>query len=112
MDYKSSKAPKNTVTRDINQLTEPVGNVYETVAIIAKRANQIAVDLKTELSKKLQEFASTNDSLDEIFENREQIEISRFYEKLPKPSLIATQEFRDGKIYYRNPAKDTQDDLL
>ena len=70
------------------------------------------MDLKTELSKKLQEFASTNDSLDEIFENREQIEISRFYEKLPKPSLIATQEFRDGKIYYRNPAKDTQDDLL
>jgi DNA-directed RNA polymerase subunit K/omega len=112
MDYKKTNAPTTTVTQDVLDLCEDTGNIYESVAIIAKRANQIAVDLKTELSKKLQEFASTNDSLDEIFENREQIEISRFYEKLPKPSLIATQEFRDGKIYYRNPAKDTQDDLL
>lgn len=112
MDYKKTNAPTNTVTQDILDLCEDTGNIYESVAIIAKRANQISVDLKTELSKKLQEFASTNDNLDEIFENREQIEISRFYEKLPKPSLIATQEFRDGKIYYRNPAKDTQDDLL
>ena len=77
------------------------------MAIIAKRANQISVDIKSELSKKLQEFASSNDNLDEVFENREQSEISRFYEKLPKPSLIATQEFREGKIYYRNPAKDS-----
>lgn len=112
MDYKKTNAPTTTVTQDVLDLCEDTGNIYESVAIIAKRANQIGVDLKTELSKKLQEFASTNDSLDEIFENREQIEISRFYEKLPKPSLIATQEFRDGKIYYRNPAKDTQDDLL
>ena len=112
MDYKKTNAPTTTVTQDVLDLCEDTGNIYESVAIIAKRANQIAVDLKTELSKKLQEFASTNEWLDEIFENREQIEISRFYEKLPKPSLIATQEFRDGKIYYRNPAKDTQDDLL
>lgn len=112
MDYKKTNAPTNTVTQDILDLCEETGNIYESVAIIAKRANQISVDLKAELSKKLQEFASTNDNLDEIFENREQIEISRFYEKLPKPSLIATQEFRDGKIYYRNPSKETQDDLL
>ena len=100
------------MTQDVLDLCEDTGNIYESVAIIAKRANQIAVDLKAELSKKLQEFASTSDNLDEVFENREQIEISRYYEKLPKPSLIATQEFRDGKIYFRNPAKDNQDDLL
>lgn len=112
MDYKKTNAPTTTVTQDILDLCEDTGNIYESVAIIAKRANQISVDLKTELSKKLQEFASTSDNLDEIFENREQIEISRYYEKLPKPSLIATQEFRDGKIYYRNPSKETQDELL
>ena len=112
MDYKKTNAPVNTVTQDILDLCEETGNIYESVAIIAKRANQISVDLKAELSKKLQEFASTSDNLDEVFENREQIEISRYYEKLPKPSLIATQEFRDGKIYYRNPSKDSQDDLL
>ncbi|WP_444327507.1 DNA-directed RNA polymerase subunit omega, partial [Paraprevotella clara] len=71
-----------------------------------KRANQISLDIKNELSKKLQEFASVSDNLDEVFENREQIEISRFYEKLPKPSLIATQEFVEGKIYFRNPLKE------
>ena len=107
MDYKKTTAPTTTVTQNILDLCEETGNIYESVAIIAKRANQISVDIKSELSKKLQEFASSNDNLDEVFENREQIEISRFYEKLPKPSLIATQEFRDGKIYYRNPAKDS-----
>ncbi len=109
MDYKKTNAPTNTVTRDVLDLCEDTGNIYESVAIIAKRANQISADLKVELSKKLQEFASTNDNLDEVFENREQIEISRFYEKLPKPSLIATQEFIDGKIYYRNPVKEEED---
>ena len=104
MDYKKSNAPTNTVTQNIMELCEDTGNIYESVAIIAKRANQISSDLKSEISKKLQEFASTNDNLDEVFENREQIEISRFYEKMPKPSLIATQEFRDGKVYFRNPA--------
>ena len=81
------------------------GNIYESVAIIAKRANQISVEIKQDLSKKLSEFASYNDSLDEVFENREQIEISRFYEKLPKPTLLATQEFLDGNIYWRDPSK-------
>ena len=106
MDYKKTNAPTNTVTRDIMDLCDETGNIYESVAIIGKRANQIALDIKNELSKKLQEFASVSDNLDEVFENREQIEISRFYEKLPKPSLIATQEFVEGKIYFRNPLKE------
>ena len=107
MDYKKSKAPVNTVTRNIMDLCQETGNIYESVAIIAKRANQISADIKQELSKKLSEFASTQDNLDEVFENREQIEISRFYEKLPKATLMATQEFIDGKIYYRNPSKES-----
>ena len=101
MDYKNSKAPKNTVTRDVNQLMEPVGNVYETVAIIAKRANQISAGIKRELDAKLQDFSIPQDNLEETFENREQIEISRKYERLPKPSLMATQEFIDGELVYR-----------
>ena len=95
----------DTVTRNLRDLWEPTGNIYESVAIIAKRANQISVEIKQDLSKKLSEFASYNDSLDEVFENREQIEISRFYEKLPKPTLLATQEFLDGNIYWRDPSK-------
>ena len=106
MDYKKTNAPTNTVTRDIMDLCDETGNIYESVAIIGKRANQISLDIKNELSKKLQELASVSDNLDEVFENREQIEISRFYEKLPKPSLIATQEFVEGKIYFRNPLKE------
>ncbi len=106
MDYKKTNAPTNTVTRDIMDLCDETGNIYESVAIIGKRANQISLDIKNELSKKLQEFASVSDNLDEVFENCEQIEISRFYEKLPKPSLIATQEFVEGKIYFRNPLKE------
>lgn len=106
MDYKRSNAPTNTVTRDMMELCQDTGNIYETVAIIGKRANQIAVEMKTDLSKKLQEFASYNDNLEEVFENREQIEISRYYEKLPKPTLIAAQEYKEGKVYFRNPAKE------
>ena len=106
MDYKKRNAPTNTVTRDIMVLCDETCNIYDCVAIIGKRANQISLDIKNELSKKLQEFASVSDNLDEVFENREQIEISRFYEKLPKPSLIATQEFVEGKIYFRNPLKE------
>ena len=106
MDYKKTNAPTNTVTRNLMELCEDTGNIYETVSIIGKRANQIAAEMKNDLSKKLQEFASYNDNLEEVFENREQIEISRFYEKLPKPSLIATQEFVEGKIYVRNPLKE------
>ncbi len=107
MDYKKTNAATNTVTRNIMDLCDETGNIYESVAIIGKRANQISVDIKNELSKKLQEFASVSDSLDEVFENREQIEISRYYEKLPKPTLIATQEFIEGKVYFRNPSKET-----
>lgn len=108
MDYKKTNAPTNTVTRDLMELCEDNGNIYETVAIIGKRANQIAVEMKNDLSKKLQEFASYNDNLEEVFENREQTEISRYYEKLPKPTLIATQEYIEGKLYYRNPAKEKE----
>ncbi len=108
MDYKKTNAPTNTVTRNMMDLCEDTGNVYETVAIIGKRANQIGLEMKNELSKKLQEFASYNDNLEEVFENREQIEISRYYEKLPKPTLIATQEYLEDKVYYRNPAKEKE----
>ena len=98
MDYKRSNAPLNTVTRDVIKLSADTGNVYETVCIIAKRANQIAVEMKHDLEKKLQEFATLNDNLEEVSENREQIEISRYYEKLPKPVLIATQEYIEGNV--------------
>ena len=108
MDYKKTNAPSNTITRNMVELCEDTGNEYETVAIIGKRANQIAVEMKNDLSKKLQEFASYNDNLEEVFENREQIEISRYYEKLPKPTLIAAQEYEEGKVYYRNPAKEKE----
>ena len=106
MDYRKTNAPTNTITRDMIKLCDQTGNVYETVAIIAKRANQISVEMKQDLEKKLQEFASVNDNLEEVFENREQIEISRYYEKLPKPTLIAAIEFEDGMVYFRNPAKE------
>nr|WP_320118671.1 DNA-directed RNA polymerase subunit omega [uncultured Marinifilum sp.] len=92
----------------MTELSEDVGNVYESVMIMAKRSNQIAVELKSELNKKLQEFASYTDNLEEVFENREQIEISKYYERLPKPTLIAVEEFINGDIYYRNPAKETK----
>lgn len=105
MDYKKTNAPLNTVTRDMIQLSEDTGNVYETVAIIAKRANQIAGEMKHDLDKKIKEFESLNDTLEEVSENREQIEISRFYEKLPKPTLIAAQEYQEHRILFRNPAK-------
>lgn len=108
MDYKKSKAPVNTVTRNIMDLCQGTDNIYESVAIIGKRANQISVQIKEDLSKKLAEFASYNDSLEEVFENREQIEISRYYEKLPKPTLLATQEFVEGKVYWRDPMRDVQ----
>ena len=106
MDYKKSNAPSNTITRDMMSLSKDTGNIYETVRIIGKRANQIGVEMKQDLDRKLQEFASYSDNLEEVFENREQIEISRYYEKLPKPTLIAAQEYEEGKIYYRNPNKE------
>jgi DNA-directed RNA polymerase subunit K/omega len=94
-------ANPSIITRDLTGLSKEVGNIYETVAIISKRSRQIATNLKEELNSKLAEFASTVDNLEEIFENREQIEISRFYERLPKPTIIATEEFTDGKVLYR-----------
>ena len=110
MDYKKSKAPVNTVSRNIMDLCNDTENIYESVSIIAKRANQISMQIKEDLSKKLAEFASYNDSLEEVFENREQIEISRYYEKLPKPTLLATEEFIDNQVYFRDPSKDKIDE--
>lgn len=106
MDFKQSKAPTNTITRDMNKLVEPVGNVYETVAIIAKRANQISASLKKELDSKLQDFSTPQDSVDETYENQEQIEISRTYECLPKPTLLATEEFVENDLVYKSSNKD------
>ncbi len=106
MDFKKTNAPTNTVTRNMVDFVQETGNVYESVAIMGKRANQISVEMKDELKQKLEEFSSSTDNLEEMFENREQIEISRYYERLPKPTLIAAKEFEDGKIYHRNPATD------
>lgn len=105
MDYRKSNAPVTTITRNIDLMTSDTGNIYETVIIVSRRSNQIAVEMKQELNKKLEEFASYSDNLEEVFENREQIEISKFYERLPKPTLIALQELEDGKIFHRNPEK-------
>ena len=108
MDYKKTTASDNVITREMIKLGEATGNVYETVRIIGKRANEISVEIKQDLGKKLQEFSSTVDSLEEIFENREQIEISRYFERIPKPTLIATEEFLHDEVYYRNPAKEKE----
>ncbi len=107
MDFKKTNAPTNTVTRDMQDFRDKTGNVYESIAIMGKRANQISVEIKEELKKKLDEFSSSSDNLEEVFENREQIEISRYYERLPKPTLIATQEFMEDKVYYRNPLRES-----
>jgi DNA-directed RNA polymerase subunit K/omega len=101
MDTKKTNVPVSTTTRDISQLSSEIGNVYETTMIIAKRANQIAAEVKQELNRKLEEFSDYSDNLEETFENREQIEISRYYERQPKPTLVAIQELVDNKIYYR-----------
>ncbi|MBO7597851.1 MAG: DNA-directed RNA polymerase subunit omega [Bacteroidales bacterium] len=104
MDYKKNNAPTSIITRDCGVLESKTGNLYETVVVASKRADQIGVDLKTELNKKLEEFASYTDNLEEIFENREQIEISKFYERLPKPTLLALQEILEDKINFRIPS--------
>lgn len=107
MDYHKTTAPTTTVTRDMIKLChDNKDNVYETVMVIAKRANQISNQMKQDLEKKLEEFSALTDNLEEVFENREQIEISRFYEKLPKPTLIATQEYLDDQIYHKNPSRE------
>ncbi|MBU1369764.1 MAG: DNA-directed RNA polymerase subunit omega [Bacteroidetes bacterium] len=109
MDFKRIKTDTTAVTRQKDQFYEETGNIYETVAILAKRANQISVDLKEELNNKIAEFSSSSDNLEEVFENREQIEIAKFYERLPKPSLIAIHEFLTKEIYHRNPHKEESD---
>jgi DNA-directed RNA polymerase subunit K/omega len=108
MDFKKTKAPASTITRDLKQIESITGNTYEAVIIAAKRSNQISVEIKQELDRKLEEFASYTDNLEEVFENREQIEISKYYEKLPKSTLIALQEMEENEIYFRNPHKEQQ----
>lgn len=105
------KVPSNTITRDIKYLAEPTGNIYETVVLLYKRANQIALAEKKELAKKLEDFRTDRDTMDEVFENREQIEISKYYEKLPKPDLIAISEFEDGELYYRMEGSGNEDEM-
>ena len=94
------------ITRDLSELSKPTGNIYESVAIISKRAKQISTTMKEELNNKLAEFASTVDNLEEIFENREQIEISKFYERMPKPTNVATEEFLNDEVMFRNPEEE------
>jgi DNA-directed RNA polymerase subunit K/omega len=110
MEIKKIKTESTAVTRRMQDFTKGTGNVYETVVILAKRANQIGLDLKEELNKKISEFSSSSDNLEEVFENKEQIEIAKYYEKLPKPTLMAIQEFLEEKIYHRNPVKESQKD--
>jgi len=109
MDFKKIDAPVNTTTIDRNKVDAPTDNIYEAISIVAKRAGQINGEIKKELLEKLDEFATYNDSLDEIFENKEQIEVSKFYEKLPKPQSLAIQEWLDDKIYYRNTKEDIEE---
>jgi len=111
MDFKKVRTETTVVTRQKDQFYQGTGNIYETVAILTKRANQIAAEMKEELNKKIEEFATNNDSLEEVFENREQIEIAKFYERLPKPTLIAIHEFLNNEIYFRNPHKEVQDEF-
>lgn len=103
MDYKDTEAAISTITYNKNEIEAPTENIYEAISIIAKRANQINADLKKELVDKLDEFATYNDSLEEVFENKEQIEVSKFYERLPKPTAIAVEEWLNDKVYHRTP---------
>jgi DNA-directed RNA polymerase subunit K/omega len=102
----STSTTNNVETRDLNELKKRTGNLYESISIIGKRANQINISLKEELHNKLEEFASHTDSLEEIHENKEQIEISRAYERMPNPALLATQEFMEDKVYFRKNEND------
>lgn len=103
MDYKKSKVDTLAVTRDVEILESKTGNIYESVSILSKRANQISLEMKEELNNKISEFVSSNDNLEEVFENKEQIEIARYYEHLPKPTLISVHEFQNDEVYFRNP---------
>lgn len=103
---KPSNAAKTTVTRDVSKLDREIGNIYETVALLGKRANQISVSIKEELNAKLEEFAVSGENLEEVYENREQIEVSKHYERMPKPGALAIQELLEGKLYYRRTNED------
>ena len=111
MDYKKIKTETVAVTRNIEDFTKGTNNVYETVAILSKRSNQISLEMKEELNQKISEFATTTDNLEEVFENREQIEIAKFYEHLPKPTLIAIHEYLNQEVHFRNPHKEHQEDF-
>jgi DNA-directed RNA polymerase subunit K/omega len=102
VDYKKSEAPRTTTTQNFNNIDAATGNLYESITILAKRSEQISAELKEELLQKLSEFATPTEGLEEVFENKEQIEVSRFYERLPKATLISIQEWLDGEIYHRN----------
>lgn len=108
MDYKRTKAKSTTITRDLINFEKGTENIYESIVVIGKRSNQISQEIKQELNQKLDEFASYTDNLEEVFENREQIEVSKYYERLPKPTLIAVQEFLEDKIYFRKPEEETE----
>jgi DNA-directed RNA polymerase subunit K/omega len=108
MDIKKLKIETTTITRNMSELNDPTDNIYESVAIIAKRANQIGQEIKEELNSKIEEFATPSDNLEEVFENREQIELAKYYENLPKPTLIATNEFLKDQIFSRNPMKEKE----
>ena len=107
-DIKRSKTETNTITRNTSEFAKVTGNIYEATSIISKRANQISLVIKEELNAKLSEFISASDTLEEIFENREQIEVAKHYERLPKSTLVAIEEFENGKIYFRNPSKENK----
>ena len=106
MDNKTKKVPTNTITRDTKNLAAPTGNIYETVVVLYKRANQIALAEKKELNKKLEDFRNERDTMDEVFENKGQIEISKYYEKQPKPDLVAISEFENGDLFYRKAGEE------
>lgn len=109
INYKESKAPDTTITRDLSEIDNVTGNIYESIVVVSKRANQISLKMKEELNSKLAEFATSSDNLDEVFENREQIEISKFYESLPKPNSLAMEEFLSDGTYFRKPDTESED---
>ena len=111
MDFKKINTETTCVTRQKDQFYIGTGNIYETVAIMAKRSDQIAAEMKSELNKKIEEYTTNNDSLEEVFENKEQIEVAKYYERLPKSTLIAVSEFLNDSIYYRNPNKENGNDF-
>lgn len=107
---KKANAPQTTVTRDLDKFSDVTGNLYESVAIMSKRANQVAAEMKSDLEHKLQEFSTYTDAMEDFTENEEQIEISKFYERLPKPTLVAAKEFEEGEVYFRNPLDEVEED--